>query len=106
MLVGHDAVGGDHSCHIEGLAGGSKGDAPLGSLLTHAGVGNMVVSVESEVAMDFVAHDNQLMLSTEGGQSLKRLSVPADSYGIVWIGENEHFATVVVYFLEVLESML
>ena len=57
LIVGDDGVGADDTRNIEGLRGGTKGDAALGSFIAHRGEGNMLVAVEDHITMDFVADD-------------------------------------------------
>ena len=89
LFVGDHCPRGHQACHIEGLGGRSKRNTVLLGLLTGAGKGYMMMSIERHVTMNLIADDQDATLVTELGQALQGLPGPADASRVVRIAENQ-----------------
>jgi hypothetical protein len=80
---------------VERFARGAEGDRPGGGFGVEGGQGNMAVSAEDQVAMDFVGDDDQVAGQADFGQSPQLFLRPNPADGIVRTANDDHFRPVV-----------
>ena len=94
LRIGYDCPRRDDACHVEGLGGGTKGDAHFSSLLAHRSKGDVAVAPERHVGMNLVADDDEVVLLGKVCQALQGLPFPHDARRVVGIGKDEQAGAV------------
>ena len=74
---------------IESFCRRNASDCPVSNLLGKGGKRDIRVADMRQIAMDFVAHDQHIMLDAQFGDPFQRLPIPDFADRIVRVAENE-----------------